>query len=86
MALLSGNIHRNGMAKGEAKEHVAAALQMLNDQGDEWTVDIIAERKAALEASHERLRGMVKGARINIRPHPKPDILGCYALIPQGAR
>ena len=47
---------------------------MLSDADDKWAADIITERKAALEASHERLRGIVRGARIDIRPHPKPDI------------
>ncbi len=84
MTLLSGNINRGGIPRGEARDHVATALRMLADEGDEWAADIVAERKAVLADSHERLRGMVRGARIRIRPHPKPDILGCYALVPQG--
>ena len=44
-----------------------------------------AERVSALEAAHARLRRAVKGAKAAVTPHPSPDIIGCYVLVPAGA-
>ena len=80
--LLSPSTERHNPDPGEAPYQVNVALDMLT--GDEWAQPIIAERVAALAESHQRLRGVVGGFELTITPHPRPDILGCYVLIPSG--
>jgi hypothetical protein len=70
------------MPQAERKEHVHWALGMLD--GD-WANSVVAERVSALEAAHARLRRAVKGAKAAVTPHPSPDIIGCYVLVPAGA-
>ena len=67
------------MPAPERKEHVQWALGMLCRN---WADDIVAERVSALEAAHARLRLAVKGTRTTVTPHPPPDIIGCYVLVP----
>ena len=70
------------MPAPERKEHVQWALEML---GRDWADEIVAERVSALEAAHARLRCAVKSAKTTVMPHPPPDIIGCYVLVPTGA-
>ena len=70
------------MPQAERQEHVQWALGMLD--GD-WANSVVAERVSALEAAHARLRRAVKGAKAAVTPHPSPDIIGCYVLVPAGA-
>lgn len=70
------------MAAPERKEHVQWALGMLDRN---WADAIVAERVSALEAAHARLRREVKNAKTKVAPHPPPDIIGCYVLVPTGA-
>ena len=70
------------MPQAERQEHVQWALGMLD--GD-WANGVVAERVSALEAVHARLRRAVKGAKAAVTPHPSPDIIGCYVLVPAGA-
>jgi superfamily II DNA or RNA helicase len=71
------------MPAGERAEHVAWALQFLQDQPD-WAAPILAWRQAQLQASHNRLRKLVRAATLDVRPHTPPDILGCWVLVPVG--
>ena len=70
------------MPQAERREHVEWALRALN--GD-WADEIVGERVAVLEAAHERLRGALSGPRATVIPHPSPDVVGCYVLVPAGA-
>lgn len=69
------------MPQAERQEHVQWALDMLDGN---WADAIISERVAALEASHARLRRAIKGSKMTVNPHPQPDIIGCYVLVPSG--
>ena len=82
LRLLRGAEVAANMPPAERQEHVQWALGML-DGG--WADDIIAERVSALEAAHARLRRAVKGAQAAVTPHPPPDVIGCYVLVPAGA-
>ena len=70
------------MPQSERQSHVQWALETLSD---DWAVDIVAERVTALEAAHRRLRKAVKGNKAEVTPHPPPDIIGCYVLVPARA-
>ncbi len=70
------------ISQAERHEHVEWALGMLD--GD-WANGIIAERVAALEGAHARLRRTVRGSKVKVEPHLPPDIIGCYVLTPAGA-
>ncbi len=69
------------MPQIERQEHVQWALGML--EGD-WADGIVAERVFALESAHVRLRRAVKGSKAAVTPHPPPDVIGCYVLVPAG--
>ena len=69
------------MSPSERSEHVRWALARL---GDGWDDEIIAQRAAALEDAHSRLRQAVPGRRVSVEPHRPPDIIGCYVLTPAG--
>ena len=70
------------MSQAERQEHIQWALERL--EGD-WADSIVAERSSTLQAAHGRLRRAVKGAKATVTPHPPPDIIGCYVLVPAGA-
>ena len=70
------------MPQEERREHVEWALAMLDG---EWYDTVIDERVSALLAAHARLRQAVPGAAATVTPHPPPDIIGCYVLVPSGA-
>ena len=84
LRLLEEDEPATNMAPGEREEHVRWALGMLNGSG--WDDGIVEERTAALEGAHRRLRRAVDGARgsASVKPHPPPDIIGCYVLVPAG--
>ncbi len=83
LELLSHTASRRNPDPGEPARATAAALKTLSDD-DEWAAPIIAERKAALEAAHKRLRGVLGDNPLTISAHSPPDILGCFVLIPSG--
>ena len=83
LKLLSGAIDRASPEAWEIKDFVSEALRMLS--GQDWAMPIIEQRVDALKASHNRLRGLVGGSSLDVRPHAQPDVLGCYVLIPSGA-
>ena len=70
------------MSHVERRENIEWALGMLRD---DWANGIVAERSLALQAAHLRLRRAVKGAKVAVTPHPPPDIIGCYVLVPSGS-
>jgi len=69
------------MAPPERQQHITWALGMLDGA---WYEGIVSERSHALEASHGRLRSVVKGKPLKVTAHTPPDILGCYVLVPAG--
>ena len=81
LRLLSDAEVASNMPPIERKEHVEWALGMLKD---DWSDGIVGERVAELEASHARLRRVVRGARAQVTPHRPPDVIGCFVLVPAG--
>lgn len=71
------------MSNGERSSHVRWALDLL-EQKDVFA-PVVNERRAAIEESNNRLRGMLKHGQIQVTPHT-PDILGCYVLVPGAKR
>ena len=71
------------MSTAERQEHILWALDMLREG---WYKEIVAERTAALEAAHNRLRKTIKGDPAKVIPHEPPDIIGCYVLVPAGGK
>ena len=69
------------MSSSERSEHIRWALDLLQDG---WDDEIIAQRAAALETAHSRLRQAVPGSQVSVEPHRPPDIIGCYVLMPAG--
>jgi len=67
------------MPTAERTSHVRWALELLA-QNDAFAA-VLNERRAAIEESNNRLRGMLKQGKIQVIAHP-PDILGCYVLVP----
>jgi uncharacterized protein YhdP len=74
-ALASAN-----MPPAEAQTHVSWALASL--EGDDWHDQLVAERVAALQESHARLRTMSGASPLAVTPHNPPDILGLYVMVP----
>ena len=69
------------MAPPERQQHIKWALSMLEGA---WYEGIVSERSQVLEASHGRLRSVVKAKPLKVTAHTPPDILGCYVLVPAG--
>ncbi|MEX2374129.1 MAG: helicase-related protein [Dehalococcoidia bacterium] len=69
------------MQDTEKQRQVTWALKALQQHGFE---DIVGDRVGALEASHARLRSVLKARPLTVTPHEPPDILGCYVLVPSG--
>ncbi len=72
------------MPAAERAQHVNWALDQMSADG--WWSAIVDDRVAALERSHKRLRTVVKAKALTVTPHPPPDILGCYVLVPAKGR
>jgi hypothetical protein len=72
------------MPNKERSDHVEWALQLLEKSSDAFDA-LTNERRVAIEESNNRLRGMLKQRKIEVKPHA-PDILGCYVLVPGGKR
>jgi hypothetical protein len=69
------------MPQLERVEHVRWAIEFL--QSDErWFAPTLADRVHELDASHARLRKMLRSPRLHIEPRTPPDLLGCYVLVP----
>lgn len=68
------------MPSADRAQHIEWALQQFARDG--WWQPIVEHRVATLEASHARLRQTVTSARLRVSPHPPPDVLGCYVLVP----
>jgi superfamily II DNA or RNA helicase len=73
------------MPQAERRAQVAWALDFLQARG-EWYADLVADRELELSDSHNRLRKLARASAVEITPHVPPDILGCYVLVPGGAR
>lgn len=85
LRLLSDARPTANMSPQDRSLQVTWALEQLSKDG--WWADIVADRVAALHASHDRLRTVVKAKSLTVTPHPPPDILGCYVLVPaKGSR
>jgi superfamily II DNA or RNA helicase len=72
------------MPPAERTTHVRWALDLLDSTPDAFT-PLLNERRAAIEQSNNRLRGMLKHGEIRVDAY-RPDILGCYVLVPGAAR
>ena len=71
------------MSPTERQEHIHWALNMLEGN---WYEEISAERTAALKAAHNRLSSTLGNRAATVQPYNPPDIMGCYVLVPGGAR
>jgi hypothetical protein len=71
------------MPPEERQRQVEWARGML--AGD-WYAGLVGQRVEALEASHARLRSVIKATPLRVTPHTPPDVLGCYVLVPSGGR
>jgi superfamily II DNA or RNA helicase len=80
LGLLSNAKPSANMAEPERRQHVTWALEQMSSDG--WWQAIVDERVATLENSHKRLRTVVKASPLKVTPHPPPDILGVYVLVP----
>ncbi len=69
----------------ERAEQVRWALDQLR-RDPAWFQPIVEARVAQLQASHTRLRKLARAAKLEVRPHTPPDVLGCYVLVPTGGR
>jgi hypothetical protein len=81
--LLDGARPAANMPPAERAEQVAWALGFLQGRPD-WWAPVVGARVEQLQASHDRLRKLVRAARLRVQPHTPPDILGCYVLVPAG--
>jgi hypothetical protein len=71
------------MPLAERADHVAWTLDFLA-RDERWYAPILSGRVEQLQASHTRLRRLVKAGRLRIEPREPPDVLGCYVLVPAG--
>src|SRR6266851_2480668 len=71
------------MSPNERADHVRWALDFLQAQPG-WYTGITSHRVQELQASHSRLRKILRAPRLRIEPRTPPDILGCYVLVPAG--
>jgi hypothetical protein len=71
------------MSSSERSSHVRWALDLFEHK--DAFASVVKERRAAIEESNNRLRGMLKHGQIRVTPHT-PDILGCYVLVPGAKR
>ena len=81
LALLSEARPKANMAPELRQRQVAQMLAVLETTPD-WAQPIIARRQAAVQAAHDRLRGVIPGRRLRINATP-PDVMGCYVLVPR---
>ena len=82
--LEEGDTHISAnMSPTERQEHIQWALNMLEGN---WYEEISAERSAALKAAHNRLSSTLGNRAATVEPHNPPDIMGCYVLVPGGAK
>ncbi|MGH2531570.1 MAG: helicase-related protein [Thermomicrobiales bacterium] len=72
------------MSQSERAEHVQWALGLL-DRTPSCYQPIVQWRVEQLQASHNRLRKLVKASPLKVDAHD-PDLLGCYVLVPGGSR
>jgi superfamily II DNA or RNA helicase len=72
------------MSPTEREEQVRWALDFVHAQPN-WYTGVISHRVQELQASHTRLRKLLRRPRLTIEPRTPPDILGCYVLVPAGA-
>ncbi len=71
------------MSPTQRTDHVRWALDFVQAQPD-WYAGVIKHRVQELQASHTRLRKVLRSPRLTIEPRTPPDILGCYVLVPAG--
>lgn len=69
----------------ERSEEISRALRLVDDH-KAWFRPLVDWRLSELRAAHQRLRALLKEKKLTIIPHEPPDILGCFVLLPAGAR
>lgn len=73
------------ISQQERVNQVQWALERL--KAVEKDINAIADSRAVeLSEAHDRLREQTGGARIEVRAHHPPDLLGVYVLVPGGGR
>lgn len=80
LALLTDAKPARNMPADERRRNLSQMMRMLDDAPD-WHNEIVAQRKAAILAAHDRLRGAIGGEPLLVDAKP-PDIIGFYALVP----
>ena len=81
LALLSNARPTVNMAPEIRQRQVAQMLAVLESTPD-WAQPVVARRQAAVQAAHDRLRGVIPGRRLRVDAKP-PDVMGCYVLVPR---
>jgi len=71
------------LSPAERAEQVRWALDLLTGAQRPFA-PIVRARVVALQDSQDRLRKLVRDARLIVQPHEPPDLLGCYVLVPVG--
>jgi superfamily II DNA or RNA helicase len=80
--LLEGAKASGNISPQEKEERVKLALAEL--KADRGTLESIARQRASdLEATYERLKPTMGGAKVGVVAYP-PDLLGVYVLVPGG--
>jgi superfamily II DNA or RNA helicase len=82
-AILAAPLAPVNMPLDERRGHVRWALQLLSSRPDLFK-PVLDARRGEIQASHNRLRGILKQGDIEVRPDG-PDILGCYVMVPAGS-
>jgi hypothetical protein len=72
------------MPVAERRGHVRWALDLISRTPNCFE-PVRDERRAEIEAAHNRLRGMLRRKPLEISAY-EPDVLGCYVFVPVGAR
>lgn len=81
LALLSHAQATANMPPAERSRQVAAMLDIITAASD-WWQPVVAQRRAAIAAAHDRLRGVITGRPLAVNANP-PDVMGCYVLVPR---
>ncbi len=81
LRLLTEAEPRANITSEERQQQVEWALSQLT--GDDWWQPVVTARRHALAAAHARLRAVVRSKPLQISEY-RPDVLGCYVLVPTG--
>jgi superfamily II DNA or RNA helicase len=69
--------------ESERHEQVQRTLDTLQADSSVYQ-PVVDHRVEALQASHQRLRKLVKASKLIVEPQMPPDLLGLYVLVPGG--